>query len=233
MKIERCIQGSSEWFDVRCAKVTGSRVADAIAVLKRKDGEAAVRYNLKRKIAREILTGTHTEGYVSKAMEQGTEREPLARTEYELKTGNDVKLLGFVYHPTIERAGFSPDGLVGDNGIIEIKAPLPETHIDYLIGKKVPEIYEPQCMWGLACTEREWCDFISYDPDQVKRHQLLIVRMYRNEERIKQMNEAVLKFLAEVDDLVHQINAGDNYYVEQLAASILAVSAKDIQDVTT
>jgi putative phage-type endonuclease len=219
-RIVRCVQGSSDWFDARCGKVTGSRVADAIAVLKRKEGEAACRYKLKRQIAREILTGLHADSYVSKAMENGLAREPLARTEYELKTGNDVRLVGFVGHPSIERAGFSPDGITGKDGIIEIKCPLPETHIDYLIGKKVPEDYEPQCMWGLAVTEREWCDFISYDPDQVKRHQLLIVRMHRDEKIIAEMNAAVLKFLEEVDDLVHKLEAGENYYIEQLEASI-------------
>lgn len=230
MKIVNCVQGSSDWFDARCAKVTGSRVADALAVLKRKDGEAACRRNLKRLIAREILTGMHTDSYVSKAMQEGIDREPMARTEYELKTGNDVRLVGFVEHPTIERAGSSPDGLVGKDGMIEIKCPQPGTHIDYLIGRKVPEDYEPQIMWNLACTEREWCDFVSFDPDQVKRHQLLIVRMHRNDQRIAEMELAVLQFLTEVDDIVHQLNSGDNYYIEQLEAS-LELSAKDISDV--
>jgi hypothetical protein len=228
-RVVRCVQGSSEWFDARCGKVTGSRVADAIAVLKRKkkeDGEpaeAAARYNLKRMIAREVLTGIHVDSFVSKAMEQGIEREPLARTEYELKTGADVRLVGFVGHPTIERGGCSPDGMCGKDGMIEIKCPQPGTHIDYLIGRTVPECYEPQVQWGLACTEREYCDFVSYDPGQVKRHQLLIVRMYRNEKRIAEMNAVVLKFLDEVDALVKQIEAGENYYIEKLQESLEAV----------
>lgn len=218
------VQGSAEWFDLKLGKVTSSRVAAAIAVLKRKEGEAAVRYNLRKRIAREIMTGRHAESYVSAAMEQGTQREPLARTEYELKTGNDVRVVGFVDHPSIEMAGASPDGLIGTDGAIEIKCPMPETHVDYLINRCVPSDYEPQIQWVMACAEREWCDFVSYDPEQAKRHQLLIVRMYRNEQRIKEMNAAVIQFLSEVDGLVQRLEAGENYYINKLEASIAAVT---------
>lgn len=220
MKAHRVIQGSAEWFDLKCGKVTSSRVADAIAVLKKKEGEAACRRHLRTKIVSEILTGRHSESYVSAAMEHGTEFEPIARTEYEMRTGNDVRLVGFVEHPSIERAGWSPDGVIGKDGCLEIKCPQSNTHIDYLIAGVVPEEYQPQCLWGMACGELDWCDFVSFDPRMPNKHKMMKVRMYRDDKRIYAMQAEVLKFLAEVDEVIARLSAGEDYLTQQLEASV-------------
>lgn len=220
MKAHRVIQGSAEWFDLRCGKVTSSRVADAIAVLKIKKDESAARRHLRTKIVSEIFTGKHSESYVSLAMEWGTETEPLARTEYEMRTGNDVRLVGFVDHPTIEMAGASPDGMVGEDGCVEFKCPQSNTHIDYLIAKKAPEEYQAQMLWVMACSGRQWCDFVSFDPRMPNKHKLLIVRFNRDEERIAGMEAGVRKFLREVEELIGQLNDGEDYLVKRMEASI-------------
>lgn len=198
-------QGSKEWFDIRRGCVTSSRVADAVAKLKRKEGEAAVRRNLRLELVGEILTGKASEHYVSQYMEEGREREPLARTEYEILTGNAVQQVGFVCHPTIKMAGCSPDGVVGEHGLIEIKCPKLTTHIDYLVGGSVPEEYMPQMFWQMACCEAQWNDFVSYHPDLPDPYRLLICRLKRNEEIIAAMNAEVEQFLAEVQEMVESL----------------------------
>ena len=223
MKVIKCIQGSPEWFDARCGRITASRIADVLRT--RKDGKRSeTRHKLMLEIAAEIMTETNAKHYVSDSMQWGVEKEPIARTEYELITGHDVRLVGFVEHPTIQRAGCSPDGLLfGQSKGVEFKCPETTTHIDYLIAKRLPPEYEPQVMWNIACTEYEEWDFVSFDPRMPKKHQMLIVPVKRNEPRIKEMNEAVVQFLAEVDDLIHQIESADHYLTEQLEASIAGV----------
>ena len=204
MRVDHCCQGSPEWLQLKCGKIGASRVDDVLKTLKR-GGESETRRKFKLQIAAERMTEIVKSNYVSDVMQWGLDQEPIARTEYELKTGNDVRQVGWVYHPTIEDAGCSPDGLINPDGGLEIKAPESTTHIDYLLAGKVPAEYEAQVMWSLACTEREWWDFVSFDPRMPKKHQLLIVRMYRDEARIKAMNEAVNQFLAEVDEVIRQL----------------------------
>lgn len=211
MKVIDCKQGSNEWFQARSGKVTASEVAHVIAFLKRGDkkgGETEARANYKASIVTEILTGDpDMEGYESQCMKDGKEYEPFARAAYEIATGADVDKVGFVVHPTIERAGSSPDGLVGDDGMIEIKCPKPKNHIRNKLAGVLPEDHEPQVMWNLACTGRKWCDFVSFGMRLSERYQLLVVRAYRDEARIAELEAAVVKFLAEVDETVAQLNA--------------------------
>ena len=138
-------------------------------------------------------------------MQDGIEREPMAREIYSKLTDVQVYEDGFVQHPRIEMSGASPDGFVGKNGIIEIKCPLETTHTTNLLEKKLPSKYKPQVMWQLACTEREWCDFISYNPNFELRLQLIHVRVYRDDEYIKMLEFEILKFLAEVELMINQL----------------------------
>jgi hypothetical protein len=144
-------------------------------------------------------------GYFSDVMKWGLEQEPFARAAYEMRSGVLVDQVGFVVHPSIDGAGMSPDGLVGDQGLVEIKCPLSKTHIRYFLDGKVPSEYKPQMLWQMACSERAWCDFVSFDPRLPEDLQLFTVRFERDDAAIKAMEAEVLTFLAEVDDIIKRL----------------------------
>lgn len=202
------IQGSDEWFEMRLGKITASKISDVIA--KGRSGEAVSRADYKLDLALERHSGIKTESVSTFHMQRGTELEPQARIEYELKTGTFVDQLDFVPHPTIAMAGASPDGLVGNDGLIEIKCPMRKNHVRYLLSGKPPAAYIPQMAWQLACTGREWVDFVSCHPDMPDNTKLFISRYYRDEEYIAEIEEAVRKFNEEVElvlELLEQYNA--------------------------
>lgn len=194
------IQGSDEWLKIRCGKVTASRVADVIA--KTKTGWGASRGNYMAELITERLTGIPAPSFINDAMRWGTEKEPEARTAYEFRFNCDVTQIGFSHHPKINMAGASPDGLVGDGGLIEIKAPNTSTHIETLIAKKAPAKYITQMQWQLACTGREWVDFVSYDPRLPEAMQLFVHRVERDDKMIDELEQMVADFLGEVDQKV-------------------------------
>lgn len=194
------IQGSEAWFAARAGKVTASRVVDVLA--KVKVGESASRKNYKADLVVERLTGQKTEGFTSAAMQWGIDTEPQARMAYEVATGNLVDLDGFVNHPTIEYFGCSPDGYVGDDGLIEIKCPNTATHLDYIEADAPPKNYYIQMQAQMACTGRKWCDFVSFDPRLPDGLQLLVIRVNRDDNFIQIMEDEVVEFLAEVQEKV-------------------------------
>ena len=196
-------QGTDEWFAIRCGKVTASRVADVIATTK--TGYSASRANYEAQLICEILTGKPAESYSNAAMQWGTETEPLARAQYELKTGEMVNQVGFVVHPMIEQAGASPDGLVGSEGLIEIKCPNTSTHLDTLLAQKVPSKYITQMTWQMVCTGRKWCDFVSYDPRLPENLQLFVQRIELDEDYAKKLQNEVVMFLVEVNEKVEKL----------------------------
>jgi len=203
-----CIQGDATWFTARVGSVTGSRVAEALALLKR-GGESAARRNYRLDLVIERLTGKAVEHYVSAEMEWGTANEPLARAAYEERTGAEVELVGYVLHPTIEWAGCSPDGLVGADGLVEFKCPSTRNHLEYMLDDCVPADYLPQMHWQLACCPgRKWCDFVSFDPRLPEDLQLFVCRLERDEQRIAIVEAEVRKFLAEVDEMVKRLRVG-------------------------
>lgn len=198
-------QGTPEWFAERLGKVTASRVSDVLAKIK--TGEAAARSNYRAELVAQRLTGYMEEGFTNAAMQHGNEYEKFARAQYEIKKDVMVDEVGFVSHPAIEWAGASPDGLIGDDGLIEIKCPNTATHIDYLLAGKAPSKYIPQMVWQLACTGRKWCDFVSFDPRMPEEMQLLIVRFDRNDEQIAETEAEVRKFLTEVESTISKLRA--------------------------
>lgn len=198
-------QGSPEWFAARSGKATASRVVDILATIK--TGESASRKNYRADLVVERLTGNKTEGFSSPAMQWGVETEPQARAAYEARTGNFVDQIAFVDHPTIPNFGCSPDGLVGDDGLIEIKCPNTSTHIDYIEDDQAPKKYIGQMMAQMACTGRKWCDFVSFDPRLPDGLQLFVVRLYKDDKYILAMEDAVITFLKEVDEKVKFLNA--------------------------
>ena len=198
------VQGSDAWFQSRIGKVTASRVADVIA--KTKTGYSTSRENYMAQLVCERMTGTVAESYTNAAMQHGTDNEPLARAAYEALKDVLVDEVAMITHPTISMAGASPDGLVGDDGLIEIKCPNTATHIDTLLSDKVPSKYVTQMMWQMACTGRQWCDFVSFDPRMPKELQLFVKRVMRDDEQIAMLEKEVLSFLEELDEKVNKLN---------------------------
>ena len=206
MKALDLVQGSESWLAARAGKVTASRIADVMAKIK--TGEAAARRDYKAQLIAEILTGRPQEdGYINAEMQFGIDTEPLARAAYEADTGDLVEQVGLVLHPTIDRAAASPDGLVSDSGLVEIKCPKVATHLTYLLDGVAPSKYQPQMLFQMACCEREWCDFASFRPDLPPALQLFTVRFPRDDARIKAMEDEVKAFLAEVDGLLARLQA--------------------------
>jgi putative phage-type endonuclease len=196
-------QGTPEWFAQRLGKVTASRVADIIA--KTKTGVAASRGNYLAQLVAERLTGQAADSFKSGAMQHGTETEPMARMAYETETGQMVTEVAMIQHPKIEMAGASPDGLVGEDGLVEIKCPNTSTHIATLMADKAPSGYMAQMQWQMACTGRAWVDFVSFDPRMPEDMQLFIKRVPRDEKLISEYEAEVIKFLAEVQETVDKL----------------------------
>ena len=201
--IEMMEQGTDEWFTIRIGKVTASRVADVIA--KTKTGYSATRDNYMAQLVCERLTGQKSESFSNAAMQHGTDTEPLARAAYEALREVLVDEVGFVPHPSIIMAGASPDGLVGDDGLLEIKCPNTATHIETLLSQSVPGKYNTQMQFQMACTGRQWCDFVSFDNRLPNELQLFVKRVPRDNEFIKQMEDEVVKFLNELDIKIAQL----------------------------
>lgn len=190
-------QGTPEWHQLRAGKVTASRVADILA--QTRTGPSASRQNYLIELALQRSTGTIEPSYTNAAMEWGTQTEPQARVAYEVETKNFVDQVAFIDHPTIANFGCSPDGLIGDDGLIEIKCPNSATHWEYFKAKKPPQKYVTQIQTQLCVTGRKWCDFVSFDPRMPSRSQLLIVRVDRDEAFIAEIEEKVKQFLSEVE----------------------------------
>lgn len=207
------IQGTPEWLAMRAGKVTASRVADVIA--KTKSGPSASRANYHAQLVAERLTGTTESGFTNGAMQWGTDCEPMARDAYSFLHDADVTEIAFVPHPTIAMSGASPDGMVGDDGLVEIKCPNTSTHIATLLDGKVPGKYMTQMQWQLACTGRQWCDFASYDPRLPDSMRLFVQRVPRDDVMIAELEAEVRAFLASVDATVVALIA--NYEMKKAA----------------
>ena len=196
-------QRSDAWFEARIGKVTASRVADVIA--KTKTGYSATRDNYMAQLVCERLTGQKGESFTNAAMQWGTETEPLARISYEVAQNVLVDEVGFVPHPTIEMAGASPDGLVNDDGLLEIKCPNTATHIETLLSQTVPGKYNTQMQFQMACTGRQWCDFVSFDNRLPAELQLFVKRVPRDNVFIRLIEGEIVQFLAELDDKINKL----------------------------
>jgi len=201
-------QRSDEWFLARLGKVTASRVADVVA--RTKTGWGASRANYMAELLIERLSGQPTASYINDAMRWGNEQEPLARDAYCWRNNVTIEEVGFVPHPTIEMSGASPDGLVGEDGLIEIKCPNSATHLDVLLSKTIPDKYFKQMQWQMDCTGREWCDWMSFDPRLPSELSVYIQRVERDDKLIAGLRKDVEAFLAELDQKIVQLKA--EYY---------------------
>lgn len=198
-------QRTDEWFEARLGKVTASRIYDVLS--KTKSGYSATRKNYMAQLICERLTGNREESFKTAAMQRGNDIEPKARARYMLETGELVEETGFINHPIINMSGASPDGLVGEDGLIEIKCPNTATHLEFLRTKTPKPEYLLQMLWQMACTGRKWCDFVSYD-DRLPEHlSFQMVRINRDDKRIKEIEEEVQKFLHELDEQIAELDS--------------------------
>lgn len=198
------LQRSEGWFADRCGKVTASRIKDIGA--KPVKGK---KYNaLTLTILSERITGVQEETPTSKAMQWGIDQEENAIAAYENETGNFVKGTGLIDHPVIKLSGASPDGLVNLNGQIEVKCSSTATHLNTLLTKEIPVEYIPQITWQLACTRREWCDFVSYDPRLPEHLQIVIIRVPAKDLDIAGVEQSVINFNMAVDKAMVELNVG-------------------------
>ena len=199
------VQGTDQWLKARCGSLGASRMSDAIA--KTKTGWGASRANLMAELLVERFTGLPAEKFTNDAMRWGIEYEPEARAAYEAAKNYEVLQIGIVKHPLIAWTHASPDGLVGDHGLVEIKCPTSATHIDTLLGKSVPGKYITQIQWQLACTGRGWCDFVSYDPRMPENMRLFVKRITRDADRCAELADLATDFLAELDDKLARLTS--------------------------
>lgn len=174
---------------------------------KTKSGYSASRANYMAELITERLTGRPSEGYINAAMQHGTDTEPKARLAYAFHYNVVVEQIAFVPHPTIAGAGASPDGLVGDDGLIEIKCPSTATHLETLLGAPIDDKYIKQMQFQMACTGRQWCDFVSYD-DRLPDHlQFFCKRVHRDNVLIAEMEKEIREFIAEMEAKLAALSA--------------------------
>lgn len=197
-------QRTDDWFAARLGKVTASRIADLMA--RTKTGPSASRTNYAAQLVAERLTGKREEGFTNAAMQWGIDTEAEARQAYEFMHDAIVVEAGFDLHPTIADAGASPDGYVGDDGLIEVKCPNTATHIATLRGAPIADKYVKQMQFQMACTGRQWCDFVSYDPRLPVEMQLHVERVRRDNDAIAEIEAAVVEFLGEVEAAVADLS---------------------------
>jgi len=205
MRVIDCTQGTPEWLAARMGKVGASRMADLTA--KTKTGWSASRANYAAELVAERLTGTPAEKFTNAAMAWGTDHEAEARELYEFLHGASVAQVGLVLHPSIEMSCASPDGLIGNDGLLEIKCPSTATHLETLLGSEIDGKYLKQMQWQMACTERAWCAFASFDPRLPPEMQLHVRRIKRDDRFIAELEKDVSIFLSEVSETVEKLRA--------------------------
>lgn len=200
---EEIVQGTDEWKQLRLGKATASRIKDIVATTK--TGYSTSRDKYMTQLLLERLTNTVAESYSNDAMQWGVDNEPFARSAYESTKSVLVDQVAFVNHPTIEMAGASPDGIVGE-GLVELKCPMSHTHLESLLGG-LDDQYKVQVQWQMACTGAKWTDLCSFDPRFPAELQLVIKRFERDDAYIATLEKEVIKFLAELDDKLNKVKS--------------------------
>ena len=204
LRIVDCVQNSDEWYAARLGKATASRISDVVAGTgaagtRKIAGGGATREKYLIDLVLERVTGKRAEGFTSKAVRDGIEREAEAAARYEFNTKTKLAEVGFVLHPTIDFSGASPDRLAGDVGLVQIKCPEPHTHYAYICEDALPINYRLQMQWEMACAKALWCDFVSYHPEFPISKRLHTRRVNREPALIVELERAVREFLAEAE----------------------------------
>lgn len=197
-------QGTPGWLALRLGKITASRFKDVMTNGRGGNpSKAAESYMIE--LAIEKITGNSLPFFENDAMRHGTETEPQARAMYELISGNEVSEVAFIEHN--EFVGVSPDGLIGNDGLIEIKCPNTKTQVErFLSGVGLPSDYKWQVHGQIWVAEREWCDFLSFDDRIDTTAQYLCTRVHRDESLIKELSERVSKFSDELQNMIVKLS---------------------------
>ena len=198
-------QRSDEWFEARCGSLGASKIGVAIARLKRSGDRTAAAEDYLYELAAERIT--HVPAKRSNPMYWGRDHEDEARASYAFLTNLPVIKIGLIPHPTIANAHASPDSLVGDEGGLELKCPTSATHLRTLLDDAVPEDHLPQVHWALACSGRQWWDFVSYDPRFPDPYQFFQKRVMRDEAAIAALEAEARLFLGEVEAKIKALEA--------------------------
>jgi putative phage-type endonuclease len=224
-------QRSTEWLRMRCGCVTASMLHAVVAKLKRKTGEAAIRRNYKMAKVCEWVTGRMAEVYVTKEMDWGTENEPLAKEIYQMETDIEVQNGGLFVHDRIQYFMASPDSLCGDEGLAEFKCPTTENHLQFFLDGQIPEEYIWQILGQMACSGRQWVDYVSFDPRCKRELQFAAKRFYWDDAAIGKVEREVEQFLLEMSEMLLklgqkslEISSGDRTLVEPLKRSLEALN---------
>jgi len=191
-----CEQGTPEWFTFRLGRVTASHFSDVLST-------GSTRKTYMMKLLAERMTGEPLETFSAKWMEEGNETEPQARDYYAELNGVGVEQVGFI--ELGDDIGCSPDGLVGDDGMVQIKCPFPSAHLGYILKGTLPSQYKAQVQGELWVAERQWSDFISFDA-RVKSRPYWSIRVQRDEQYIKELEAAVLKFADDLNTLTAKVS---------------------------
>ncbi len=198
-------QGSEEWRIARCGSLGASRIHEAVAKIK--SGWGASRDNVMADLILERLVGRPAENFVTRDMQIGIEREPEARAAYSFYFNAEVAQIGLARHPRISGTHASPDGLIGDDGLLELKCCKSSTHLAALLGEKIPERYVLQALWQLSCLDRAWVDVGYYNPDFPEEMRLFVRRVTRDDARIIELETQVTEFLTELEDKLQKLRA--------------------------
>ena len=191
-------QGTPEWFALRLGVITGSKFKDVMA-----KGQGKSRKSYMYQLAAEMITDEMAESFTNDAMQWGTDNEPAARAMYELESRNEVDEVCFVKRDDF--VGVSPDGLVGDSGLVEFKCPKTTTQIETFLSGKMPTSHKAQVQGQIWVCERDWCDFVSFDPRIDGDAGYICYRQERDDEYIKELEEACYKFSEELQTMVKKL----------------------------
>ena len=226
---DEILQRTDAWKDLRYGRITGSRMNDVLTKPRKGQKESTVRANYRAQLVCERLTQKPMEDqFVTWYMKRGTELEPRARVEYEIRQGVIVETAGFQIHPTMPFAGASADGFIGGDGLVEFKCVTTAKHIEWMLARLVPQEHKPQMLFELACSGRKWVDFVSYEPNLPDNLQLFIVRLERDDIAIAEIETEVQKLNAEIDEMIVRLNGGEPDLIEPLQRSVNAIREAEL-----
>ena len=201
--ITTCEQGSPEWLAMRLGKVTASRIKDVLAN-GRGNAPSKMAESYMMELVAERLTGESKPFFENDAMRWGTEKEEEARAVYSIKNSRfDIEEVAFIEYS--EFIGVSPDGLVGDDGLIEIKCPNTTTQLKRALSDNYSKDYKAQIQMQLWVSGRDWCDFVSFDPRLDCAAGYLEQRVYRDEEFIEDMKAKTYQFVENISELINKL----------------------------
>ena len=203
-----CEQRTAEWFAARAGRITGSHMCDLMAYSKAKGKEGVElkdRANYRMNLLSERLTGIAARHFVTEEMKWGQEQEEYGIAAYQQRRDVMADYIGFAIHPTMDFAGASPDALIGNDSILEIKCLTTARHLEIWKSREVPQEYYDQMQWEMVCCERFKGDFVCFDPRLPEHLQLLIIPVKYDEKRVAELEAEVVKMNAEVEAMMAEL----------------------------